>query len=38
MVHGIELAEKLATFDDHFAPRIVARLNDYKVAVVKASG
>jgi len=32
------LAEKLSLFDEHFAPRIVAGLNDYKVMVVKAQG
>ena len=34
----VNLADKLAQFDDHFAPRIVGRLNDYKLAVVKAQG
>ena len=34
----VNLAEKLSGFDDHFAPRTVASLNDYKVMVVKAQG
>jgi mannose-6-phosphate isomerase-like protein (cupin superfamily) len=32
---AVNLAEKLATFDEHWKPRIVAMLNDYKVIVVK---
>ena len=34
----VDLAAKLAAFDEHFAPRIVAELNDYKIEVVKAKG
>jgi mannose-6-phosphate isomerase-like protein (cupin superfamily) len=34
----VNLAAKLALFDEHFSPRIVAQLNDYKVAVVKIRG
>jgi mannose-6-phosphate isomerase-like protein (cupin superfamily) len=34
----VSLAEKLAAFDEPFAPRLVARLNDYKVLVVKVRG
>lgn len=34
----VNLASKLATFTEHFSPRIVAELNDYKIAVVKAKG
>ena len=34
----VDLAEKLAAFDEPFAPRLVARLNDYKVLVVKIRG
>jgi mannose-6-phosphate isomerase-like protein (cupin superfamily) len=34
----VNLAEKLSLFDEHFAPRIVGALNDYKVMVVKAKG
>jgi len=34
----INLAEKLATFAEVFAPRTVAQLNDYDVMVVKVKG
>jgi mannose-6-phosphate isomerase-like protein (cupin superfamily) len=34
----VNLAEKLAGFDEHFSPKIVGQLNDYKLAVVKAEG
>ncbi len=34
----INLAEKLAQFSDHWAPRTVARLNDYDIMVVKVQG
>jgi mannose-6-phosphate isomerase-like protein (cupin superfamily) len=34
----VNLAEKLARFEEHYQPRIVAELNDYKVMVVKARG
>jgi mannose-6-phosphate isomerase-like protein (cupin superfamily) len=34
----IDLAAKLALFDEPWQPRIVARMNDYKVMVVKVRG
>jgi mannose-6-phosphate isomerase-like protein (cupin superfamily) len=34
----IDLAEKLASFSEHWSPKVVARLNDYEVKVVKVSG
>jgi mannose-6-phosphate isomerase-like protein (cupin superfamily) len=34
----VNLAAKLRTFDGFFSPKIVARLNDYKIAVVKTKG
>jgi mannose-6-phosphate isomerase-like protein (cupin superfamily) len=34
----VNLAEKLSQFDEHWAPRIVGSLNDYKVMVVKTQG
>jgi len=34
----INLAEKLAQFTDHWAPRTVAQLNNYNIMVVKAKG
>lgn len=35
---AINLAGKLATFEERWAPRTVARLNDQDVMVVKAEG
>jgi mannose-6-phosphate isomerase-like protein (cupin superfamily) len=34
----VNLAEKLASFSEHFSPKIVGYLNDYKLEVVKAKG
>ena len=34
----IDLAEKLSTFADHWSPKVVARLNDYEIKVVKIQG
>jgi mannose-6-phosphate isomerase-like protein (cupin superfamily) len=34
----VNLAAKLAQFEDHWKPRTVARLNDYDVMVVKVQG
>ena len=34
----IDLAEKLASFSEHWSPKVVARLNDYEVKLVKVSG
>ncbi len=38
MQDKINLAQKLATFADHWSPRTVAQLNDFDVMVVKAQG
>ena len=38
MNQKINLAEKLATFSEHWSPRTVAQLNDYDVMVVKVQG
>lgn len=38
MTDKVNLAEKLALFADHWAPRTVARFNDDDVMVVKARG
>ena len=38
MKNKINLADKLATFDDRWSPKIVAQLNDYDVQVVKVKG
>jgi len=34
----VNLAEKLALFNEHFSPKTIATLNDYDVHVVKALG
>jgi mannose-6-phosphate isomerase-like protein (cupin superfamily) len=34
----VNIAEKLSTFTDHWAPRIVARYNDNEVRLVKVEG
>jgi mannose-6-phosphate isomerase-like protein (cupin superfamily) len=34
----VNLAEKFAQFDDHWAPKIIARYNDNEVRLVKTSG
>jgi mannose-6-phosphate isomerase-like protein (cupin superfamily) len=38
MTGKINLAEKLATFSEHWSPRTVAQLNNYDVMVVKVKG
>jgi mannose-6-phosphate isomerase-like protein (cupin superfamily) len=38
MAAAINLAERLSTFNEAFSPRIIAEINDYKVAVVKVRG
>ena len=38
MTEAVSLAGKLAGFDEHFAPRIVARYNGNKVCVAKVLG
>ena len=34
----VNVAEKLALFEDHWRPKTVAHLNDYKVQLVKVRG
>jgi mannose-6-phosphate isomerase-like protein (cupin superfamily) len=34
----VDLAERLARFDDHWSPKVVARMNDYEVKLVKVKG
>ena len=34
----INLSEKLATFTEHWSPRVVAELNDYQFKLVKLQG
>jgi mannose-6-phosphate isomerase-like protein (cupin superfamily) len=38
MSEAINLAGKLALFDVHWQPRIVAQINDYDVRIVKVKG
>ena len=38
MMGKVNLAEKLGSFSDHWAPRIVARYNDHEVRLVKVDG
>jgi mannose-6-phosphate isomerase-like protein (cupin superfamily) len=38
MEEKVNLADKLASFSDHFSPKIVGYLNDYKLALVKVKG
>lgn len=35
---AINLAEKLATFADHWSPRVVAEMNDYQFKLAKVQG
>jgi mannose-6-phosphate isomerase-like protein (cupin superfamily) len=34
----VDLAEKLALIHEHYAPKIVGQLNDYKIQLVKVQG
>jgi mannose-6-phosphate isomerase-like protein (cupin superfamily) len=36
--HPVNLAEKLATFEEHWSPRTVAEFNGHDVMVVKVKG
>jgi mannose-6-phosphate isomerase-like protein (cupin superfamily) len=38
MTGKVNLADKLAQFSDHWAPRIVARYNNHEVRLVKVEG
>jgi mannose-6-phosphate isomerase-like protein (cupin superfamily) len=38
MQDRIDLAEKLATFTDHWTPHVIAHMNDLEVMVVKVQG
>ena len=37
-MHAVNLAEKLAAFDDHWSPKVVAAFNGHDVMVVKVRG
>ena len=34
----VDLAEKLSLFSEHWSPKVVARLNDYEIKLVKVKG
>jgi len=39
MVHeAVDITEKLSLFSEHWSPKVVARLNDYEIKVVKVKG
>ena len=38
MKQPIDLAQQLAAFSEHWSPKVVARLNDYEIKVVKLQG
>jgi mannose-6-phosphate isomerase-like protein (cupin superfamily) len=39
MAHeAVDLAQKLSLFSEHWSPKVVARLNDYEIKVVKVKG
>jgi hypothetical protein len=38
MKDKVNLAAKLAAFDEYFSPKIIGELNDYKLELVKAKG
>jgi len=39
MAHrAVDIAEKLSLFSEHWSPRLVARLNDYEIKLVKLQG
>jgi mannose-6-phosphate isomerase-like protein (cupin superfamily) len=38
VIEKINLVEKLASFEEHFSPRIVAYYNDEKIQVAKTKG
>ncbi len=38
MATKVNLADKLSSFADHWAPRIVARYNDHEIRLVKVAG
>ncbi len=34
----VDIAEQLGRFSEHWSPKVIARLNDYEVKIVKLSG
>ncbi|MGH8960712.1 MAG: cupin domain-containing protein [Jatrophihabitantaceae bacterium] len=37
-IEALDIAEKLSLFSEHWSPKVVARLNDYEIKVVKVKG
>jgi mannose-6-phosphate isomerase-like protein (cupin superfamily) len=37
-VEKISLTEKLGTFTEHWSPKIIGRMNDYELKIVKVQG
>ena len=35
---AVDLTEKLSMLSDHWSPKVVARMNDYEIKVVKVQG
>ncbi len=38
MAEPIDIADKLSSFSEHWAPKVVARLNDYEIKLAKLKG
>ena len=38
MNRPVDLAERLSLFSEHWSPKVVARLNDYEIKLVKLKG
>ncbi|WP_243059951.1 cupin domain-containing protein [Nocardioides sp. SR21] len=38
MNRPVDIADKLSAFSDHWSPKVVARLNDYEIKLVKVKG
>ena len=36
--HAVDIAEKFAMISDHWSPKVVARLNDYEIKLVRLKG
>ena len=35
---AVDITEKLSLFSEHWSPKVIARLNDYEIKVVKVEG
>ncbi len=38
MERAVDIAEKFALFSEHWSPKVVARLNDYEIKLVRIKG